>query len=327
LRTAGTSFAAPIVAGTASLMLAAAPDLDANSIAAILFAAAKPFPAGSTCSTSICGAGIHDIGNAVRAAAAGAPPANYEGLWWNSSESGWGINLAHQGDRIYLTWYTYDGTGKASWLAMLASKTAPGTYSGDLLEFKGPPFDSNPFAPAPTFSTVGAGTLAFDDTGNGTFSYVARGVTRSKAITRYPFVAPRPTCTYSPAPDFASATNYQDLWWNASESGWGINLAHQGAQIYATWYTYDTDGSPLWLASLMTQTGPSTFSGALFRTTGTPFGAPWNPGDLDVKTLGNASLAFASGSAATWTYNVGASAGSKSMTRYLFGAPAGTVCR
>ena len=36
-----------------------------------------------------------------------AGPANYEGLWWNSpaeSESGWGINLAHQGDTIVATW-------------------------------------------------------------------------------------------------------------------------------------------------------------------------------------------------------------------------------
>ncbi len=45
-----------------------------------------------------------------------APPApvNYGGLWWKSppgSESGWGMNLAHQGDDIFTTWFTYDGTG------------------------------------------------------------------------------------------------------------------------------------------------------------------------------------------------------------------------
>ncbi|TMG87516.1 MAG: hypothetical protein E6H78_01000, partial [Betaproteobacteria bacterium] len=45
-----------------------------------------------------------------------AGPANYEGLWWKSpaeSESGWGINFAHQGDTIFATWFTYDLTGKA----------------------------------------------------------------------------------------------------------------------------------------------------------------------------------------------------------------------
>jgi hypothetical protein len=43
-----------------------------------------------------------------------------------------------------------------------------------------------------------------------------------------------------------SATNYSDLWWSA-ESGWGINLNHQGTVIFATLYTYDTNGQPMWL--------------------------------------------------------------------------------
>jgi hypothetical protein len=37
------------------------------------------------------------------------PPVNYQGLWWKSpagSESGWGINFAHQGDVIFATWFT-----------------------------------------------------------------------------------------------------------------------------------------------------------------------------------------------------------------------------
>ncbi|HEY5307625.1 MAG TPA: hypothetical protein VIK97_03865, partial [Casimicrobiaceae bacterium] len=48
---------------------------------------------------------------------------NYGGLWWNAppgSESGWGINLAHQGDTIFATWFTYDLAGKAWWLSMTA---------------------------------------------------------------------------------------------------------------------------------------------------------------------------------------------------------------
>ena len=31
----------------------------------------------------------------------------------------------------------------------------------------------------------------------------------------------------------ASVSNYQSLWWNPQESGWGINLAHQGNTIFA----------------------------------------------------------------------------------------------
>ena len=63
------------------------------------------------------------------------PLINYQGLWYKfpaESESGWGINFAHQGDVIFATWFTYDVNGKAWWLTMTASKTAEGVYSGQL---------------------------------------------------------------------------------------------------------------------------------------------------------------------------------------------------
>ena len=69
----GTSFAAPMVSGTIALMLAVAPTLTVTQVHDVLTASAKPFPAGSTCSTLNCGAGIVDAGAAVRAAAAAAP--------------------------------------------------------------------------------------------------------------------------------------------------------------------------------------------------------------------------------------------------------------
>ncbi|MEO8508369.1 MAG: S8 family serine peptidase [Betaproteobacteria bacterium] len=72
---AGTSFAAPLVSGVVSLMLSVAPDLSAPAVRALLAASAKPFPAGSTCTTSTCGAGLLDAPGAVRRAqaAAGTP--------------------------------------------------------------------------------------------------------------------------------------------------------------------------------------------------------------------------------------------------------------
>ena len=117
---------------------------------------------------------------------------NYEGLWWNApagSESGWGINFAHQGDTIFASWFTYDQTGKAWWLVMTASKTAPNTYSGTLFQVTGPPYDEVPFPPqgSPggiTGSSVGTGTLTFTDNTNGAFTYMVNGISQTKAITR-----------------------------------------------------------------------------------------------------------------------------------------------
>mgnify|MGYP001091679122 CR=1 FL=1 len=123
---------------------------------------------------------------------------NYGGLWWNApagSESGWGINLAHQDDVIFATWFTYDAGGKAWWLVMQADKMADGTYRGKLYATRGPPFFATPFDPgAVVASEVGVGTLSFADADNGTFAYTVNGITQTKTITREVFAAPGTTC-------------------------------------------------------------------------------------------------------------------------------------
>jgi serine protease len=67
---AGTSVAAPLVSGVAALMLAVAPGLSAVELRERLKASTRAFPAGSTCITAGCGAGILDAQSAVRAALA-----------------------------------------------------------------------------------------------------------------------------------------------------------------------------------------------------------------------------------------------------------------
>ena len=121
------------------------------------------------------------------------PTPNYQGLWWNASESGWGINFAHAGDQVFATWYTYDTSGKAWWLSMLAARTTGNTYTGTINVDSGPPFNNFVGAFVPTM--VGNGTLTFADANNGSFSYIVNGVHGSKAITRYDLgTGPQPTC-------------------------------------------------------------------------------------------------------------------------------------
>src|ERR1700687_1188688 len=128
--------------------------------------------------------GLASPPTAVQVVAAGPP--NFGGLWWNApagSESGWGINLAHQGDVIFATWFTYDLTGKGWWLTMTAPKTAANTYSGTLVKSIGPAFDAVPFNPARVAGTsVGTGTLTFTDTNNGSFAYTVNGVSQTKTL-------------------------------------------------------------------------------------------------------------------------------------------------
>ncbi len=262
-----------------------------------------------------------------------APAISYQGLWWKSpagSESGWGINLTHQGDIVFATWFTYDTAGKAWWLSMTATKTGPGVYSGTINETHGPPLNVLPFNPAAvSANALGSGKLSFHDSDNGTFQYTVNGVTQTKAITRELFDA-LPACTFGATDVDAATSNYQALWWASpagSESGWGINFTHQGDLIFATWFTYDTDGTPLWLSGLAKKFGDRAYSGALYKTSGPAFSAvPFDPSRVTATSVGSFSLQFgANATTGQFTYTVNGVTQMKPITREAFSSPV-TVC-
>ena len=258
---------------------------------------------------------------------------NYQGLWWRSpagSESGWGINFAHQGDVIFASWFTYDLNGKGWWLVMTAPHTGGNTFSGSLLTVTGPAFDAVPFDPSQVAGTVvGTGTLNFTDANNGTFAYTVNGISQTKNITREVF-GTLPACAFGAQPNLAQATNYQDLWWKmpaGSESGWGINFTHQGDTIFATWFTYDHDHSSIWLVVTANKTTPGTYTGTLYRTTGPAFNAvPFNPAAVVGTSVGTATITFGDGNTASFAYTVNGVSQTKAISREVF-RPPGTVCQ
>ncbi len=256
-----------------------------------------------------------------------AAAVNYGGIWWNApanSESGWGINFDHQGDKIFATWFTYDAAGKAWWLVMTAPKGAGNTYTGTLYKTTGSGYDAATFTGGAPVE-AGTGTLTFTDANNATLAYNVTGFPpQTKSLTRQVF-GPLPSCVSASAPDFAATTNYQGLWWNAAESGWGINFAHQGTTIFASWFTYDVDGTPLWLVATLTKGAGETFTGKLYRMTATPFGATPFVANAPLE-VGAATLTFANGNSATFNYTIGAVSRTKTISRQLFAPPAGTVC-
>ena len=270
-----------------------------------------------------------------------AATTNYQGLWYAApaeSESGWGINFAHQGDTIFASWFTYDLTGKGWWLVMSANKTAPNVYGGTLLQGTGPAFDAVPFPPlgspgGATGTSVGNGSVTFTDANNGMFAYTVNGISQTKAITRQQF-GPVPTCTFGTQMNLALATNYTDLWWATpagSEAGWGVNLTHQGDSIFATWFTYDHDHTPMWLVVTALKTMSGTYAGTLLRTRGPPFNAmPFPPvgapGGVTGSNVGMATFTFTDGNNASFAYTVNGVSQTKAITREVFQAP-GTTCQ
>lgn len=263
------------------------------------------------------------------------PPAiNAQGLWWRApagSESGWGVNITHQGEVLFATWFTYDTNGEGLWLVMSEGRrVGTDSYVGTLYRTTGPAFSSAPFNPAQVAVTpVGSATFSFSDAGNGTFLYTVDGRTQAKPIVRQVYASPVPTC----APDTtgASSTNFQDLWWRSpagSESGWGVNIAHQGEILFATWFTYAADGRGMWLVmSEGRRTTGNTFAGALYRTRGPAFDAsPWNPAQVTVTQVGTATFTFTDASNGTFAYTVEGISQAKPITRQVYATPP-TACR
>src|SRR4051812_50158652 len=52
---------------------------------------------------------------------------SFQGLWYRGeSESGWGVNVAHQGDILFVTWFTYDADRRGMWVGGPALMPDPG---------------------------------------------------------------------------------------------------------------------------------------------------------------------------------------------------------
>ena len=67
-----------------------------------------------------------------------------------------------------------------------------------------------------------------------------------------------------------AAWNFTDLWWDPAESGWGLNIVqHSSGVIFATWFVYGSDGTPVWYVAPDVRTlEGSSFQGSVYRTTG-----------------------------------------------------------
>ncbi len=78
--------------------------------------------------------------------------------------------------------------------------------------------------------------------------------------------------------------NVQGLWWNPAESGWGINFAHQGDIIFATWFTYDAGGKPWWLIAELHKGAAGVYTGPVSTVAGPAFTAvPFAPAPVETQ--------------------------------------------
>jgi uncharacterized protein (DUF1800 family) len=250
-----------------------------------------------------------------------ARAADYTDLWWNAEESGWGVTLAHQNDKVFGVWYVYDASGEPFWVTMPDGTFAAGgrSVSGTLYRTTGPGLRET-FDPARVTTTaVGSARLDFDaDATSATASYVIDGRSVTKRLSRQPFGS-------APA---NHPEDLSDLWWDPKESGWGFSLTQHGDRVFGVWYAYGDDGKPLWLALPDGRiSGSGSVSGKLYTTSGgAAWSSPFVPANVQVAEAGSAKISF-EGEEGKLTATVAGRSHTKRLVRQRFGAAPGATAK
>ena len=246
----------------------------------------------------------------ISAAAAPTSPDALTGLWWNAAESGWGIHLTQRASNIFAAWYTYDSAGKPKWYVATCAGISgvTGTCNGTLYEVSGPHFFGTAFNPTlVNASSSGAMQVTFSSAQAASMTYTVAGQTRTVALTRQPLA----TGTIPPAVD------YSDIWWNPSESGWGMAIAQQYGTAFLAWYVYDDAGKPTWLVATCAMSG-SSCTGILYATTGPPFGSTFNSTLVQASPAGTITVNFIDANHALISYTTDGVTSVELITRQLF---------
>ena len=239
----------------------------------------------------------------------------YTGLWWNPQESGWGMSITQHGSTIFAAPYTYDASGQPIWYAMPSCPiVTAGSCTGDFFQVSGGTAPDLPWnGSGKAIASAGTATLTFSDADNASFDFITlNGGLGHKSIQRQRFANGTAQL----------AVDYTDLWWNPDESGWGVALTQDHGTIFATWYTYDAAGRPIWYVAsncpLQSAATGNGCSGDLYQATGgSPLAANWSP-SLFVTKVGSLSLAFSDVNTAVMTYTLNGVAGTRAISRQGF---------
>ena len=234
---------------------------------------------------------------------------NFQGLWWNANESGWGMSLTQHGNILFVAVYTYDDAGLPIWYVITNCPVTPNGCTGDIYRVNGGTPPTVPWTGQGRILTkVGTGTLAFTNTSAGTFNFNINNIFGSKAITQQIFASGT-----TPPP-----VDYSDLWWNPNESGWGVSLTQQFGTIFAAWYTYDVSGKPIWYVATNCPATATGCTSPLHQFTGgAPLTSPWRGVNLPV-LVGNVTFAFTDPANGTMSYTVNGATSSRVITRQVY---------
>jgi hypothetical protein len=110
-------------------------------------------------------------------------------MWWGGTrQNGWGIAVIQQHAQLFLVWFSYETTGRATWFVMPAgSWTAFNTYEGSVFLTSGSPWVGVPYDPN-RLTVTNVGTFRLTVSGaSASFQYFVEDHRGIYQLTRQPF--------------------------------------------------------------------------------------------------------------------------------------------
>ena len=228
--------------------------------------------------------------------------AGQTGSWYNPSRDGEGFFLQVLSDtEVVVYWFTYDSEGKQVWM------TGVGLIEGNKITFPelvapvggkfGPDFNPDDVSYPVwgslkfTFSDCDSAEVGYD--GPKGFGDGDLDVVRLTGLWGL-------GCRGNQVPNVSTgrgflSAGFSGSWYDITHSGEGfaIEILNE-TTADVMWFTYDTQGNPVWLAGLGEIIGDSIFFDDLQISSGGMFGDDFDPGGVNSEHWGEAVFKFTS---------------------------------
>lgn len=160
------------------------------------------------------------------------------GLWHALEETGTGVCIEIQGNKMYAAWCTYDQSGKPVWHSSLAIENENSSYEGPLWEWSGTPIEEE--APAPLSKKV-IGNVSLKFTSD---SQVLATTNCNDDVRESTLRKSKPDI---PGRFHTAAINIINSWWyDPRHIGMGFFLDVHADHMSVLWFHYDEDTMPRW---------------------------------------------------------------------------------
>jgi len=106
-----------------------------------------------------------------------------------------------------------------------------------------------------------------------------------------------------------------DLWGNAAENGWGLQIVQRADIMFVTLFVYNPDSTPVWYAAVLNPNSGNNWTGDLMRTGGPWFGTLFNPAAVTVNRVGSMTFTPTSGKNAVLSYSINGVSNTRNIER------------